>query len=51
MTYLWVIEAGIVLAAHSFTVKSDNIFIAKDIYADDPPKEMYRIISGKCSRI
>ena len=42
---------GSVLNGYSFAVKSDNIFIAKDIYVDDPSGEMHRIISGKCSRI
>ena len=42
---------GSVLAGYSSSVKSDNMFIAKDFSADDPSIEMHRIISGKCRRI
>ena len=42
---------GSVITGYSFELKSDNIFIAKDINVDDPSGEMHRIISGKCSRI
>ena len=40
-----------VISGYSFQLKSDNIFIAKDINVDDPSRQMHRIISGKCSRI